>query len=606
MTRFLTSTSIAALCCTTAFAQEIIDAGDIIVTANQAPVDSAASGVTVEVVTEEELTEAGTTQVIEQLRSVPGVTTLTQGPVGALGSIFIRGREAKYAPVYLDGIDMGDPSSVQTFFNWGGLQTAGLGRIEILKGSQSAVYGSEAVGGVINLSSAKLDAPGQELRFSAEYGSNDTFATSMTFLQKTERADLSFTLAHFETDGYSSADENEVGPSADDDGHKSKTLIFSGSVNATDALTLGGTFFIIDETANIDDFGGAFGDADRPTSSDRRGARIYATLDTGTIEHTFAVVRKSTDRRDPTSAFTTRFEGERTEVEYSGIAYLDRMTLSFGLANSREVAQLDNGTRNDFELRSAWVEGQFALSSEIDMTLSARAEDHTEFGSASTWRIASAWRVSDATTLRFSAGTGFRAPSLYELFGPFGNANLEAEDSFSVDLGIEHRYASGAAVKATVFYSEVDNLIGYDFATNAYNQVPGTSEAKGFELSGKFPIGDMVQLTGAYTYTDSRTASGAQLVRVPRHELSLGVQADITDRLSASLDLTHVADRANDGFPSRAMEDYTLVNAAFAYEISDTTEAYLRIENLTDKEYQTVAGYGTSDRAAFFGIRASF
>ncbi len=603
MNRLLATTALLSLPGLVA-AEEPVDLGTLILTANQTPVDSERSGVTVETLSEEDLTDNGTTQVVDQLRDLPGVFVAGNGPIGSLQSVYVRGRPFRYVPVYFDGIDLGDPSSVQTGFNWGGLVTPGLGRVEILKGAQSAVYGSEAVGGVVNLSSARLDEPGREIRTAVEFGSYNTFSTSLTYLQKTERTDLTFTLSHYQTDGFSAADENDGNTEAD--GYEGNAMSLRVEYQATDALRFGGTFFIHDEKIEIDGFPPptfSFGDVDQVTTSVRKGARVFATFDAGGFEHTLSVIHTDIDRKDP-DGITTRFEGTRTEIEYAAVTELEAGTLSFGLANSTEAARLSNGTKNEFDIASAWIEGQFALSSDVDMTVSARFEDHSEFGSASTGRLALAWRATDATTVRFSAGTGFRAPSLYELFGPFGNTSLEAEESVSVDLGVQHRYVNGADIKATVFYSEIDNLIG--FGALGYEQTPGTSVAQGFEMAGSFPVSDSLRLSGAYTYTDSRTAFDTQLVRVPRHELTLGLEADLSDRLSAAFTVSHIAGRADDGFPAQNMPDFTVANATFTYQVSSQAEAYLRIENLFDEEYQTVAGYGTSDRAAFFGIRASF
>ena len=174
----------------------------------------------------------------------------------------------------------------------------------------------------------------------------------------------------------------------------------------------------------------------------------------------------------------------------------------------------------------------------------------------------------------------------------------------SFDLGLEHTYASGANVKATVFYNKIDNLIGY--SAGSYTQVSGLSQTKGLELSGEYELTNGIMLTGSYTYTDSQDAAGKQLVRVPRHDLVIGANTKLGQRFTIGLQANRIAGRANDGFPSRAMPDYSVANATLNYAVSDTSEIYLRVENLFDKEYQTSAGYGTSDRAIYFGVRASF
>jgi len=212
------------------------------------------------------------------------------------------------------------------------------------------------------------------------------------------------------------------------------------------------------------------------------------------------------------------FDGTRVEYEYSGVADMAFGQLSFGASHSKESSEID-GTSAEHDIASVWVEGQFAVSSDVDLSLALRAEDHSEFGSAVTGRAALAYRATENTVVRASLGTGFRAPSLNELFGPFGaNPLLQPEESISFDLGVEHSYASGASAKATLFYTEIDNLITYD---GGYVQSAGTTVSKGLELSGVMPINDRFTAFGSYTYTDASN-SGVRQVRVPRHALVLG------------------------------------------------------------------------------------
>ncbi len=585
---------------TPAYAQDAYELDEITLYSSSVPTELRKTGTTTEVITEETLQEGGTQQVVQKIDALPGVTFAGNGPVGALQTMSVRGLPSRYVPVYFDGIDMTDTTSPQNLFNWGDIFNTGIGRVEVLKGSQSALYGSEAIGGVINLSSARLAEVGQRYTFAAEYGSYNTASASFNYMQKTDRADISFTLSHVKTDGFSAADENEGATEAD--GYEGTTAVLSASFQATDVLTLGGTLLYKDSDQNIDAFGGGFGDADRPFSNTRKAARVFAQLDGARVNHEFAISYSKNHSEDPLG-WTTVFDGSRTEFDYSGNTNVGAGTLSFGLAHSIEKATF-SGTDAEYNSSAVFAEYARPLSADVDMSLAARYENHSDFGDAITGRAALAWRASEATTVRASLGNGFRAPSLYELFGPYGNTSLTEERSVSFDLGIEYSYASGAMVKATVFYNEIDNLIG--FSGGSYSQVPGTSTTKGLELSGEFEIASGVFMTGSYTYTKSADAFGNQLVRVPEHDVSLGLTAGLSSRLSMGVSVNHVAGRANDGFPSRAMPDYTVANATLNYEINDNAEAYLRVENLFDKEYQTSAGYATSDRAIYFGVRASF
>jgi vitamin B12 transporter len=249
------------------------------------------------------------------------------------------------------------------------------------------------------------------------------------------------------------------------------------------------------------------------------------------------------------------------------------------------------------------------------------------YGDFETGRVSVSYRPDEATTLRGAIATGFRAPSIDELFGDYpaqafiGNPALAPEESLSYELGVEREFGNGAVVSATLFRLDVDNQIAYDACPqvnpnlwnspcqpntlNTLENTAGTSVRKGLELAAEMPLGDRANLGLAYTYTDAKRQSGARIGLVPRRELTLTLQGDITDRISAAASVRHAADRLND-FATAAMPDYTVFGVSASYQVNEMAEAYLRIENIFDEDYQTVPGYGTSGRSAFVGLRAKF
>jgi vitamin B12 transporter len=593
---------------TPAYAQEAFDLGEITLFSSSVQTELDKTGTTTEVLSEDNIRRGGTQQVVTQVAQLPGVNFAGNGPVGASQVMSVRGLPSKYVPVFIEGIDMTDTTGTQNIFNWGGILNSGLGRVEVLKGSQSALYGSEAVGGVVNIAAARLTEEGERYTFGAEVGSYNTKSASFNYLRKTERADISFSLSRLTSDGFSSAEENAG--NTERDGFEGTNALLSASFEATEALTLGATLFYSDTLTNIEESDQAQSfmvvDADIPYYNTRKAARVFAKIDGEVVDHEFGLSVATNHSREPSSIYTKSFKGTRRSVDYKATSELGAGTATLGFVRTTEVAQLD-AARNEVDTSAVFSEILTPLSANVDLSVAGRYENHSTFGKAVTGRAALAWRVAEDTVIRASFGNGVRAPSIYELFDVYaGNQNLEEESSTSFDLGIEHSYASGSKIKAVVFYNEIDNLIDYDLGTYTYNQTPGQSITKGLELSGEVLLSNGVSLTGAYTYTDSADASGAQLRRVPTHDILLGVNADISSQLSIGLSAQHVAGRADDGDPLRAMPDYTVANATLNYSLSDTSELYMRVENLFDKEYQMSGGYGTSDRALYFGVRASF
>ena len=606
----LITASACALLAPAAWAQEIFDLGEIIVSAGEVPVAEDRTGVTVEVLDEEAINEAPDTRVLESLDRLPGVSVASTGTIGTVGSVFIRGLPARYVGFRLNGIDISDPSSVQVQADPGSLTSAGLGRIEVLKGSQSGVYGSEAIGGVVDIRTARLEEDGQEIRFGAEYGSFNTRRADISFLQKSGDFDISFTLSYVKTDGFSAADENDG--NTEDDGFQGITGLLSFSYGFAPDWRAGVDVIYQNEEFNIDGNDPvtfAFGDQDRPNTSDRVGARAFVVYETEQSAHELSYSYFEIDRRDP-FGFSPLFLSDRRELKYDGRITRGATTFVFGGDYTEETATLSNGTFST-ETTSIFGEIQYAVNDTLDVSAALRFDDHDQFGSATTGRLAAAWRPTDRLVLKASLGTGFRAPSLNELFGPFGaNPDLQPEESRSIEFSSGYTFASGAAVEATVFYTEIDDLI--DFVSDPvtfvgqYVQVPGTTRTRGLELSGSAPLSDAVDLFGSYTFTDATNRDGTPSRRVPRHQLVVGLDAELTDKLSGQIVANHVAERVEGFFAPVDVENFTVVDMQVTYDITDRAEAYLRVENLFDEEYQRVPGFGTSDRAFYVGVRASF
>ncbi|EPX82180.1 TonB-dependent receptor plug domain-containing protein [Salipiger mucosus] len=628
MTRILTTVSALALGLglppQAAQAQEDaapVNLGTLTLYANLTEFRLSRTGSAVELLTEEELDRAPETTLADRLDRLPGVTSAANGGPGQTASVSLRGLPNRYAPVYINGIEATDTSAPQAIFNFGNVLPGGIARAEVVKGSQSALYGSEAVGGIVALDTVKApDAPGREGKASAEVGSFGTRNATLSYGIADERSGLAMSLSHFATDGYSAVEADGYD---EDDGFSGTQLGFDGYYDATDALRLGLSGFYTRVEGDYDANGAPdpeAGDFD----SDSRGLRAYAELQTGAVLHELSLSRYLIDRTLGDGSFDDDYDSRRDVLAYTGTWEIDAdRSFTFGADTTREAATFSAavydasfarvGTAtNDEDVTTTGVFAEYAwaVTPEIDTVLSLRHDDHSEFGGETTGRAALSWRATEGLTLRATLATGYRAPSLYELYDPtYGNDGIDPETSRSAEIGADYAFANGATLGGTLFYTEIDELIDYSFAAGGYDQVDGTTVSQGLELSGSLPLGQRVDLTGGFTYTDVRDANDDPLQRVPRYDVTLGLDARITDRLSGGLSVTHKADFPDTygvGFAPEPVDDYTVVNARMGYTFDNGTEAYLRIENLTDEQYNVVPDYQTSDRAAYFGIRASF
>ncbi len=612
MHRLLATTAILATTAAPLAAQQAYTLDTISVTADlSAETETERTGATVEVITRDDIEADGDTQIATYLARQPGLSLAANGGPGGVAYLRIRGLSQKYVAVRINGIDVSDPSATQLNYDFGSLSTYGIGRAEVLKGTQSAQYGSEAVAGVISLSQRRATEEGTEVTLEGEVGSHESFSSAVTVATKGARGDVAFTLARVETGGFSAAAEEDGNTEAD--GFSSLRLSFAGEYALTDAVTVGVSGFAQKSEADSDGYAPpsyAFADTDAVTEAETSGLRLFARAELGTWTHQVDLSTFRLERTRTESGFGATFTGERRELRYLAQGEVSA-TLALNFGADHTVESYDSSANSSESTTTGiFAEALWAATPALDIAVTLRHDEHDAFGGFTTGRLAAAWRPTDDLILRAALGTGFRAPSLYELGDPtYGNPDLEPEESRSAELGIEKRLGGEDFVKATLFYTEIDNLIDYDFATNAYAQVEGTTISKGVELSGQKQITDAVLLYGAYTWTEAENPDGTRQVRVPRHDLVLGVEAELAPRWRGRAEIHHIADVldvSQTTFAPIEMEDYTLLNTSVSYEIQPGAEAYLRIENATDADYQALDGYGTAGRTFHVGLRATF
>jgi len=427
----------------------------------------------------------------------------------------------------------------------------------VLKGSQSALYGSEAIGGVINITTKRATKEGTEHSVALEYGSYNTITGAYSLANKGANHELGFTLSHLETDGYSAADEDDGND--EEDGFRSDRLSFYGEFDLENGVTLGFSGFAEAIEGDFDEFAGPGGDGtpgDEYNDNESYGLRGFAEFSTGAVDHMVEATYTDFRRKSYFNDFPSVFDSSRTKLGYLGGADLGVATrLNFGADWTEETAKDNFGFDDAATVLGAFGEVTVSPGDMMDVTATLRHDDHSEFGGQTTGRLATAYRPREDLTLRAALGTGYRAPSLYELYSAYGDPALTPEDSLSADLGVEKTFGDRAYLRATAFYLEVEDLIDFDFAATScgsgfgcYAQVDGTSRRSGLELEGGIVLSDRLSLEGSYTYTDSSTNASSSWASVPRHDFALAVTADFTPALSGTLTAQYAADRQN-GLP---------------------------------------------------------
>ncbi|SNR24651.1 TonB-dependent receptor [Paracoccus sediminis] len=604
----LPPTLIAALSLTTALpaaaqdgAQAPYVLGGITLTANREAIELSRSGSSVSVLSRDALNGLEGQPLSRSLTRLPGVTLSQQGPLGTLGALQLRGAPAQYLPVLIDGIEVSDPAATKPYYDMGGQIGQGIGRMELLRGAQSALYGSRAVAGVLSLQSLRPTEDGLRHHFGIEAGSYDTLTASYGATLRRNGTDLAFQVSHVRTDGFSALDENDG--NSEDDGYEATRLSFYSAQELQNGAVIGFNGFWEDSTGDFDDFLGDVAGTPGDDYSEREsyGLRGFARFATGAIDHDIALTRYRIDRTSVSDGFESPFTGTRTKLSWQGAADIGQgVRAVFGADTEKEVSEGNGEAR----LNGVFVETTTALGDRIDITTSLRRDDHSRFGGFTSGRVAAVYRAPGDLLFRAAIGNGFRAPSLYELFGDYGDPTLRREASRTHEIGVEKQWGD-SHLRATAFWLRADSLIGFDFAATAcgqpfgcYAQVDGTARRRGVEIDGRYAFGAGHALTASYTFIDNQV--DVDWARVPERVLNLGAETTLATGTTARIDLQHVAGR------TAGLDDFTIVDLLVSHPVRDNADAYLRLENVFDEDYQWVRGYGTSGRAFYAGLRASF
>lgn len=554
---------------------------------------------TVSVLDEDEIAKTGETRLTEVLARQPGVGILARGPLGTQSGLSIRGLSQNYIKVLVDGIDVSDPSTPQVAYDFGRLTGQDFSRAELIRGSHSAVLGSSAVGGAVVLDSFRPEQEGVSQSFRLEGGSYNTLAGAYSYGVKRGEDEFALTLSKVYTSGFSAADE--ANGNTEDDGYKATRLALRGQKDFG-GVTLGFAGFAQYDVTEIDSAFGAPVDAFETGTHREQGARVFARFATGAVDHELSASWFK-GYRLYTSAFGPYdYTGQRRMLAWRANTALGTGRLSFGLERVLEDYEGTYVTGTVKTARTgAYAEYTFAPVTGLDVVASVRRDENSTFGGQTTGRLGASYALSESLTLRASAATGYRAPSGYELYDPWaGNAALTPETSQSYDLGLEKSWGE-TKLSATLFTIKTDNLI--DYVAGAYTQVAGTTTRQGVELGLEGKFAGRFGYALNYTYLDwenpALSTSSSWNTSFGRHTLNATLDAEITDRLTGAVSLRHVAKR-------QSLPDYTVLDAKVSYDLGQEREAWLRVENLLDEEYQYWPGYGTSKRAVYVGLSAKF
>jgi vitamin B12 transporter len=607
----LLGTALASVGLTSAQAQilsnQTVSDDEIIVTSTRLNQTARETGTSVSVITQDEIELLGFDFAVDAVASAPGVTINQNGPFGGQAAVRIRGAASEQTLVLIDGVAVNDTASPGGGFDFSRVDTANIERIEILKGAQSTLWGSDAIGGVVSITT-KRPEDGISLAAFGELGSYDIFRGGASVGGAGEKGDFRLALSNIQSEGISKADS--ANGNDERDGYDSTTISGRGGFNFGTARVSGSALYTVADT-DFDSFvfgnQGNVGDGDDRAETEEFSGNVSLNLPLldGRFENLFLLGYSEIDRQSfAGGAPSFGAEGERNIYRYQGTFNLnDQNTFAFGAEREEtEVGEDETSIDSLF--------GLYELKPIQNLTLTAgiRLDDHETFGSETTGRAAIAYDVNEQLTLRGSWGQGFKAPSIFQTTffccgatGP--NLDLLPEESDGFDIGFDYRSADGRVEFGGSYFDQtVDNLINFAFAIGGYNNIPG-AERSGVELYGSYRLVDWLTVAANYAYIGAVDNAGDTLIRVPENSGDVSLRFTPNGPFSGAVLVRYNGEELDGG---GTIDDWTRVDLNAAYEFSDNVEIYGRIENVLDTEYQQVLGYGTPGRSGSIGVRLRY
>jgi len=598
---------------------------EIVVTAvrTPTPIDRIASSITV--LDKDAIEGAQQFTVADLITRTPGVTASRTGGFGTTTGVRIRGAESDQTVVVIDGVKLNDPSSTGGGYDFGDLFVGDAAQIEVLRGPQSTLWGSQAIGGVVNIVTA---LPKTELEGSAEAEGGSRGTASARASAGGAQGGIRWEVAGnaFRTDGISAIAPQFGGQERDGYRHYGTSGRLLADVTDGVSIDLRGYW----SHGNVE-LDSSFGPPDTPEYQKSTNWIGYAGLNValfdGRLKNRIAVTRDQIDRDnfDPSlGADSKTFDahGRNDHIEYQGsLALADAWNATFGAEHEHSSFRAispqfqSEPDRGNVSIDSLYGQVSGTVAQHLTLTGGVRYDHHQVYGGKALFSAGAVWS-SGNTTVRASYGEGFKAPSLYQLYSAYGNLALKPERAHGWDAGVEQKFGGHFTASLTWFDRDTRNLIAFaGFPPRAdrpfgYYQNVDKANAHGIEAAAAARFGGL-SLDANYSWIDAEDRSpgathGKDLVRRPHHVANGNVSYAWAFGLTTTAAVTHVAHAFENGTNTIRLGGYTLVDLRAEQPIGHGLSLFGRVENLFDEHYQTAYRFGALGRSFYGGIRAKF
>jgi vitamin B12 transporter len=573
------------------------------------PLREIATSVTV--INKEDIEARGNTSLADIMRHEVSVGVSNSGGIGKNTTLRIRGEDGFRTKVFMDGVEISDPTAPQATPIFDDILSNFVERIEILRGPQGLMYGADA-GGVVSITTQQA-SPGLQGSVKAELGSFSTQLLVGELGFANDTGNIYLAASDFSSDGFNAQTSDT---SNEKDGYENTSLHLKAGLNLAQDLQLN---FVLRNVSSDNDYDGCYDNTTFAlinqcrTDGENQTARLSLQYQHDSMGHTLGFAKTDIERDFfSNEQFSYGSEGEISKVDYTGFYDLKQHKIIWGADNE---TQKITSSKLEREQTGLYVEYQTSMQDSVFFTAGLRYDDNDTFGTHTSYRVSAAYLVplAEQNMLKFKStyGTGFRAPSLYEqdyndgdfAYGDAAGLQLTEETSKGFDIGLELNNPTQHA--SLVFFRQtIANEIFYDsVAYQGYLQNTSSSESQGAEFEFSQALTKQLSLWTNYTYNETHTTDKEPRLRRPKHQANVGLQQTwLSQSLHTNLLLNHTRDLFDiGGIP---LDNYTVVNATATYQISPALKLNARINNLLDHNYQEVAGYNTAGLAFYLGIQA--
>ena len=560
-------------------------------------------GSSIFILNSEDIRLRGIRSAIDAISSSPGVTTKKNGSFGGVGSVRIRGASSSQTLVLVDGVPVNDASSPGGGYNFEYLDTSNIERIEVLRGSQSTLWGSDAIGGVVNIFTKS--AEDNFVNILSEAGSFGLKKINSEFGLVSNFGKFLFLVDDTSLDGISKADRKDG--NIEKDGFETNSYSFKGNTEVNN-IEIKGLLSYIKSDVEYDSFGFVTGVQDgdeRSITEEFTGnLTIKFNLFGEKLENTFSFNQSDISRDYFTNNnLTFGADGDRRLYRYQGNTGFGKYNkIAFGFEKEESNVSLDK-----LSIDSLFLLYQFQPIKDLVVSAGIRNDDNKGFSSKTTRKIAAAYKLSENISIKSSWGEGFKVPTIFQTTffccgANSANTNIRPEVSTSYDLGFDFSLKDKFSFSLIYFKQDVNNQINFSFSLGGYENIDFV-ESDGFEISSNSKVSETVNLFINYSYIDSIDGNGLRLINIPKDSGELVLTYAPSSKLSGSMALKYNGSEIS---TYGNLNSWSRVDINLFYKLNNFSEVYFRVENLFDEDYQQVFGYGTPDRSGLVGIKVTF